>query len=133
MHDVIVVGARVAGASTALLLARRGLDVLVVDRASFPSETLSSHQVQVPGVARLARWGVLGALQAAGTPPARRVRFDAGPVVLDAAMPVVDGADALLSPRRSVLDTALVDAARAAGRRSASAARSRRCSRPTAG
>ena len=115
MHDVIVVGARVAGASTALLLARRGLDVLVVDRASFPSETLSSHQVQVPGVARLARWGVLGALQAAGTPPTRRVRFDAGPVVLDAALPVVDGADALLSPRRSVLDTALVDAARAAG------------------
>src|SRR5690349_13881778 len=113
MHDVIVVGSRVAGASTALLLARQGLDVLAVDRASFPSETLSSHQVQVPAVARLARWGILGALE--GTPPARRVRFDTGGVVLDAAMPVVDGADALLSPRRSILDTAPVDAARAAG------------------
>ena len=57
MRDVIVIGARVAGSSTAMLLARKGLDVLVVDRASFPSDTLSTHQVQVPGVARLHRWG----------------------------------------------------------------------------
>ena len=59
MYDVIVVGARVAGASTALLLARRGLKVLAVDRATFPSDTLSTHQVQVPGVARVRRWGIL--------------------------------------------------------------------------
>jgi 2-polyprenyl-6-methoxyphenol hydroxylase-like FAD-dependent oxidoreductase len=59
MYDVMVVGARVAGASTALLLARRGLKVLAVDRATFPSDTLSTHQVQVPGVARLRRWGIL--------------------------------------------------------------------------
>ena len=51
MYDVIIVGARVAGASTAMLLARRGLKVLVVDRATFPSDTLSTHQVQLPGVA----------------------------------------------------------------------------------
>src|SRR5258706_375637 len=56
-YDVIVVGARVAGASTAMLLARQGLRVLVVDRVSFPSDTISSHQVQVPGIARLHRWG----------------------------------------------------------------------------
>ena len=62
MHDVIIVGARVAGSATALLLARHGLKVLVLDRATFPSDTLSTHQVQVPGVARLARWGVLGAV-----------------------------------------------------------------------
>jgi flavin-dependent dehydrogenase len=55
MRDVIVIGARVAGSSTAMLLARKGLDVLVVDRASFPSDTLSTHQIQVPGVARLHR------------------------------------------------------------------------------
>ena len=67
MYDVIIVGARVAGASTAMLLARRGLKVLVVDRATFPSDTLSTHQVQLPGVARLARWGVLDAVLAAGT------------------------------------------------------------------
>ena len=59
MYDVIIVGARVAGASTAMLLARRGLKVLVVDRATFPSDTLSTHQLQLPGVARLARWGML--------------------------------------------------------------------------
>ena len=58
-YDVIVVGTRVAGASTALLLARGGLRVLAVDRARFPSDTLSTHQIQVPGVARLARWGLL--------------------------------------------------------------------------
>ena len=57
MYDVIIVGARAAGASTAMLLARRGLKVLVVDRATFPSDTLSTHQLQLPGVARLARWG----------------------------------------------------------------------------
>ena len=66
MYDVIVVGARVAGASTALLLARRGLKVLAVDRASFPSDTLSTHQVQVPGVARLRRWGILDGVLARG-------------------------------------------------------------------
>jgi 2-polyprenyl-6-methoxyphenol hydroxylase-like FAD-dependent oxidoreductase len=68
MYDVIVVGARVAGASTALLLARRGLKVLAFDRATFPSDTLSTHQVQVPGVARLRRWGILDGVLAAGTP-----------------------------------------------------------------
>jgi 2-polyprenyl-6-methoxyphenol hydroxylase-like FAD-dependent oxidoreductase len=81
--DVIVVGARVAGAATALLLARQGVRVLLIDRARFPSDTVSSHQVQLPGIARLNRWGLLGQLRAAGTPPTRRLRFDTGPVVLD--------------------------------------------------
>jgi 2-polyprenyl-6-methoxyphenol hydroxylase-like FAD-dependent oxidoreductase len=100
MYDVIVIGARVAGASTAMLLARRGLDVLLVDRAAFPSDTLSTHQVQLPGVARLRRWGLLDALDAAGTPPARRVRYDAGDAVLDGCFPEHDGVDAVYSPRR---------------------------------
>jgi 2-polyprenyl-6-methoxyphenol hydroxylase-like FAD-dependent oxidoreductase len=83
-YDVIVVGARVAGAATAMLLARQGLRVLAVDRVSFPCDTISSHQLQVPGVALLHRWGLLGKLAEAGTPPARRVRFDAdGGVVMD--------------------------------------------------
>ncbi|PZF81865.1 NAD(P)/FAD-dependent oxidoreductase [Jiangella anatolica] len=114
-YDVIVVGARVAGAATALLLARAGLHVLAVDRVSFPSDAVSSHQVQVPAVARLARWGVLDRLVAAGTPPARAVRLDSGRVVLTGRYPAVDGVDALYSPRRTLLDAALVDAARAAG------------------
>jgi 2-polyprenyl-6-methoxyphenol hydroxylase-like FAD-dependent oxidoreductase len=115
MYDAIIVGARVAGSATAMLLARRGLKVLAVDRATFPSDTLSTHQVQVPGVARLARWGVLDAVLAAGTPPTRSVRFDPGNVVVSARMPTVDGVDLMCSPRRTLLDKLLVDAARAAG------------------
>jgi 2-polyprenyl-6-methoxyphenol hydroxylase-like FAD-dependent oxidoreductase len=115
-YDVIVVGARVAGAATAMLLARHGLRVLVVDRVSFPSDTISSHQLQVPGVALLQRWGLLGKLAAAGTPPTRRVRFDAGAgVVLDGRFPAYEGVDDLYSPRRTVLDAILVEAARGAG------------------
>jgi 2-polyprenyl-6-methoxyphenol hydroxylase-like FAD-dependent oxidoreductase len=115
MYDVIVVGGRVAGSATAMLLARTGLRVLVVDRASFPSDTLSTHQVQLPGVARLRRWGLLEEVVASGAPPARHVRFDVGPVVLDGHFPTFEGVDAVYSPRRTVLDALLVEAARAAG------------------
>jgi len=115
-YDVIVVGARVAGAATAMLLARQGLRVLAVDRVSFPSDTISSHQLQVPGAALLNRWGLLAKLTAAGTPPARRVRFDAGGgLVMTGQYPEYDGVDALYSPRRTLLDSILVDAARQAG------------------
>ncbi len=115
MHDVIIVGGRVAGSATALLLARRGLKVLVVDRATFPSDTLSTHQVQVPGVARLARWGVLDPILAAGTPVTRRVRFDQGQAVFTGRYHAYDGTDFMCSPRRTLLDKVLLDAARAAG------------------
>lgn len=115
-YDVIVVGARVAGAATAMLLARQGLRVLAVDRVSFPSDTISSHQLQVPGAALLHRWGLLAKLTAAGTPPARRVRFDAGGgLVLSGQFPAYAGVDALYSPRRTLLDSILVEAAREAG------------------
>src|SRR5262244_424895 len=102
-YDVIVVGARVAGAAVAMLLARQGLRVLAVDRASFPSDTISSHQLQVPGAALLQRWGLLGKLIAAGTPPARQVRFDADGLVMDGRFPAYEGLDALYSPRRTLL------------------------------
>jgi flavin-dependent dehydrogenase len=115
VYDVIIVGARVAGSATAMLLARRGLNVLVLDRATFPSDTLSTHQVQLPGVARLARWGVLDQILAAGTPATRSVRFDQGEAVITGRFPEYDGADFMCSPRRTLLDKVLVDAARAAG------------------
>jgi 2-polyprenyl-6-methoxyphenol hydroxylase-like FAD-dependent oxidoreductase len=115
MYDVIVIGARVAGSATAMMLARGGLKVLAVDRAAFPSDTLSTHQVQLPGIARLERWDLLSRIVAAGTPATRRVRFDAGPVVLTGTYPVFDGVDALFSPRRTLLDSILVEAAREAG------------------
>ena len=114
-YDVIVVGARVAGAATAMLLARRGLRVLALDRVTFPSDTISSHQVQLPGVAALHRWGLLDRVRASGAPPTRQVRFDTPEVVLQGRFPAHEGVDALYSPRRTVLDSILVDAARAAG------------------
>jgi 2-polyprenyl-6-methoxyphenol hydroxylase-like FAD-dependent oxidoreductase len=115
MRDVIVVGGRVAGSSTAMLLARRGLDVLLVDRAGFPSDTLSTHQIQVPGVAKLRRWGLLDKVVASGAPPARAVSFDVGSIVLRGHFPTFEGVDAVYSPRRTVLDALLLDAALQAG------------------
>jgi len=114
-YDVIVVGARVAGAATAMLLARAGLRVLAIERAAFGSDTVSSHQVQVPGIALLHRWGVLQRLVDAGTPATPRVRFDPGHVVLEGSFPSYGGVSALYSPRRTVLDLMLVEAAREAG------------------
>jgi 2-polyprenyl-6-methoxyphenol hydroxylase-like FAD-dependent oxidoreductase len=114
-YDVIVAGARVAGSATAMLLARAGLRVLAVDRARFPSDTLSTHQVQLPGVALLRRWGLLDEIVARGTPAARTLAFDAGSAVLRGAYPAADGVDAVYSPRRTLLDALLVDAARTAG------------------
>ncbi|MFF5229404.1 NAD(P)/FAD-dependent oxidoreductase [Dactylosporangium sp. NPDC000521] len=111
MYDVIVVGARPAGAATAMLLARRGVRVLAVDRARFPSDTLSTHQIQPSGTERLRRWGLLDRLIAAGTPATGSVRFDIGGTVLQGRFPQ----GALYSPRRTVLDAILVDAAREAG------------------
>src|SRR5207244_8490385 len=114
MYDVIVVGARVAGSATAMLLARRGLSVLAVDRAHFPSDTLSTHQVQIPAVGRLAAWGLLDRVVAAGTPPTKAIRFAPGPAVLAGRLPAFGGVDAMYSPRRTVLDKIMVDAAREA-------------------
>ncbi len=115
MYDAIIIGTRVAGATTAMLLARQGMNVLAVDRASFPSDTLSTNNIQLPGVARLERWGLLGPIAAAGTPAIRRVRFDPGPVVLEGRYPAFEGVDAVYGPRRTLLDTLLVEAAREAG------------------
>src|SRR6187455_3430447 len=71
--DVVVVGARCAGAATAMLLARAGHDVLVLDRASFPSDTISTHVIARSGMVQLHRWGMLDTVVATGAPPVRRV------------------------------------------------------------
>jgi 2-polyprenyl-6-methoxyphenol hydroxylase-like FAD-dependent oxidoreductase len=114
-YDVIVVGARCAGAPTAMLLARKGHRVLLVDRASFPSDTLSTHQVHIPGVAALKRWGLLERLMATGCPPISRYSFDFGPFVIAGSPRAVDGVQAAYAPRRTVLDALLVEAAAEAG------------------
>lgn len=115
MYDAIVVGARCAGSPTAMLLARWGHRVLLVDRASFPSDTLSTHYIHQPGVAHLKRWGLLDQVVASNCPPVRRQVFDAGPFALVGVPPPADGVADGYAPRRQVLDTILVKAAVRAG------------------
>ena len=114
-HDVIVVGARVAGAATAMLLARQGLRVLVVDRDRYGTDTLSTHALMRSSVLLLSRWGVLDRVIEAGTPPVRQARFDYGSDSTTVSIKPTPGVEALYAPRRTVLDRVLVDAAEAAG------------------
>ncbi|MGH9049771.1 MAG: NAD(P)/FAD-dependent oxidoreductase [Acidimicrobiia bacterium] len=113
-YDVIVVGARCAGSPTAMLLARKGYKTLVVDRATFPSDTISTHLVHPPGVVALQRWGLLDRLTATGCPPVDTYAFDFVPFTISGA-PGTDEAPVAYSPRRTVLDKLLVDAASEAG------------------
>jgi 2-polyprenyl-6-methoxyphenol hydroxylase-like FAD-dependent oxidoreductase len=96
-------------------LARKGYKVLLVDRDTFPSDTLSTHQLQVPGGAFLKRNGLLEELEASGCPPARSTVFDAGFAVVRGRYPGMEGVDAVYSPRRRVLDMILLNAAEKAG------------------
>ncbi|MER6798832.1 FAD-dependent oxidoreductase, partial [Amycolatopsis mediterranei] len=115
MYDVIVVGARCAGAPTALLLARAGHRVLLLDKAAYGSDTLSTHLVHQPGIAALARWGVLDQVRASGCPPLERTVYEIADVHIDGCAGGVAGQRAKFAPRRRVLDALLVDAAVEAG------------------
>jgi len=112
--DVIVLGARCAGSPLAMLLARRGYRVLLLDRATFPSDTISTHILQPRGVAALSRWGLLDELIATGCPPIHTYAFDFGPFTV-AGAPGADDSPVSYCPRRTVLDALLVNAAAAAG------------------
>ena len=113
-YDAIIVGARCAGSPTAMLLARKGYRVLVIDRATFPSDTVSSHVVHPLGAAALARWGLIDRLTATGCPPIHTYAFDFGPFTL-AGSPGTKDAPVAYCARRTVLDKLLVDAAAEAG------------------
>lgn len=114
-YDVVIAGARCAGASTAMLLARRGLRVLVVDPGRRGSDTLSTHALMRGAVIQLHRWGVLEKIRAANTPPIHTTTFYYGDESIEIAIKPRDGVDALYAPRRFLLDSVLVDAAVAAG------------------
>ena len=109
--DVVVVGARCAGAATAMLLARAGHDVLLLDRAHFPSDTTSTHAIARPGVVQLQRWGLLDQVLATGAPAIRHVEFHSGGETTAHVVKDRHGVDLLVAPRRAVLDNLLQDAA----------------------
>ncbi|RYH11389.1 NAD(P)/FAD-dependent oxidoreductase [Tropicimonas sp. IMCC6043] len=113
--DALIVGARCAGAATAMLLARAGMKVLVVDRDAAGTDTMSTHALMRGAVMQLTRWGLVDGLLAAGTPKVRKTTFHYGGQSLPLDIRPSHGVDFLLAPRRTVLDAALVASARAAG------------------
>jgi flavin-dependent dehydrogenase len=115
MFDAIVVGARCGGSPTAMLLARHGYRVLLVDRARFPSDTISTHFIWPPGVACLKRWGLLDGVLATNCPSVRTIGLDLGDFQLTGELPAFDGMAMMCAPRRTVLDKILLDAAAEAG------------------
>ena len=114
-YDAIIVGARVAGSPTAMLLARKGYRVLLVDRDMFPSDTISTHLIHPPGMAALKRWGVADVVIATGCPPVSTYRVDFGPFAIVGQPRVDEEAPLAHAPRRIVLDRILVEAASQAG------------------
>jgi 2-polyprenyl-6-methoxyphenol hydroxylase-like FAD-dependent oxidoreductase len=97
-----------------MLLARNGYRVLVVDKATFPSDTVSTHLIHPPGIAALGRWGLLDRLTATGCPPIDTYAFDFGPITISGA-PGTAESPVGYAPRRTVLDKLLVDAASESG------------------
>lgn len=114
-YDALVVGARCAGAATAMLMARHGLKVLAIDRGGYGTDTLSTHALMRGAVLQLHRWGLLPKVASMGTPAVRSTSFHYGDEVVEIAIKPSHGMDALYAPRRTVLDRLLVDAAREAG------------------
>src|SRR5437867_12303150 len=103
MYDVIINGARCAGAPTAMLLARKGYRVLLLDRATFPSDTISTHFIQPAGVIRLQRWGLVDAVRATGCPPSFAHHFDFGSFRVSGIPPPGEGIAAGYCPRSTRL------------------------------
>jgi flavin-dependent dehydrogenase len=114
-RDVVVVGGRVAGAAVALLLARQGLSVVVLERARRGDDTNSTHALMRGGAALLRQWGLLDRIADAGTPAVRQTRFYYPGETSTVSIKPAAGVDALYAPRRPVLDAILADAAVAAG------------------
>lgn len=114
-YDVIVVGARCAGAATAMLLARQGARVLVIDRDGPGTDTMSTHALMRGAIMQLDRWGVLDQIVDAGTPAVTKTWFYYPETPLELQVKAAHGIDRLYAPRRTVLDSTLAGAARAAG------------------
>lgn len=115
MYDAIIIGARVAGSPTAMLLAQKGYKVLLLDRDSFPSDTISTHILLPKGYSLIKKWGLADKILASNCPVIHNITFDVGPFALIGTPPPIDGNAEIVAPRRYVLDKILVDAAIEAG------------------
>jgi flavin-dependent dehydrogenase len=112
MYDAIIVGARCAGSPLAMLLARKGYSVLLLDRAHFPSDMrMSTHLIHQPGISRLKRWNLLERIESSGCPAITGYKYDLGSFTLTGCPPAHEDARVAYAPRRTVLDKILVDAA----------------------
>ncbi len=114
-YDAIIVGARCAGSPVAMLLARLGYRVLLLDKATFPSDIMSTHFIHLPGVANLKRWGLLDQVLATNCPKIGGFRIDIGVAWVEGTPPDHQGITFGLCPRRIALDKILGDAAIKAG------------------
>ena len=114
-YDAIIVGGRCAGAATAMLMARKGMKVLVAERSAPGSDTVSSHNMTRGAVIQLARWGLARRLMDEGTPWIDRMTFHFGDQVTPVQLKPAMGAPGIMGTRRTVLDKALAEAAREAG------------------
>ena len=114
-YQAIVIGARCAGGATAMLLARAGVRVLLLEQGARGADTLSTHALMRGGVLQLARWGLLEAIVAAGTPRIETTTFHYGQEAIAIRIKPRDGVDALYAPRRTLIDPLLADAAGEAG------------------
>ncbi|MBK8901957.1 MAG: FAD-dependent monooxygenase [Anaerolineaceae bacterium] len=114
-YDVIIVGGRVAGSATAMLLARLGYRVLIIDRSHPSKYTLSTHAIMRSGVVQLQRWGLLPRILAHNTPPIRQIVLGFGEKEISFDFREAFGVDALYAPQRHILDTELLAAATEAG------------------
>ena len=116
MYDAIVIGARSAGSPTAMLLARKGHKVLLVDRAAFPSDIPHGHFIHRHGPRHLHDWGLLQRIVDTNCPPIASVNMDYGdfPLAADGLI-APDGVAVAYGPRREAIDIVLADAARDAG------------------
>jgi 2-polyprenyl-6-methoxyphenol hydroxylase-like FAD-dependent oxidoreductase len=115
IQDIIVVGARCAGAPTAMLLAHKGYKMLLVDRSTFPSDIPQGHFIHRHGPRRLRERGLLDRVVATGCPPSTTITLDTGASRLVGKDLVLDGVAAGYGPRRGALDQVLIDGAVAAG------------------
>src|SRR5215213_53596 len=102
--DAVIVGARCAGAATALLLARAGARVLVVDKGVYGSDTMSTHALMRGAILQLHQWDILPAIVSAGTPPVRSTTFSYQQQDVTVAIEPRFGVSALYAPRRTLLD-----------------------------